>query len=738
MTLPPAEARGRLRCSVARIDEILPDCLRAAEAAMTPEGIERWLDGASLVCGLGRGTELVLIFLEEMPGVAAATDEAVVPEAAEMAAFLSRVPLGAAVNPFLSALPAVARRLESAESLREWFRLVRRVAEQAPDGMVPLLRQAPHLAQQLSIGGLANWIDFGLRAYREQPHRYPDFFALQTADAHAALHRERHGTLLVDHERQFKLTLRALWGLDLALRPYSVAFDILRKPTPHIDKKGFHLPDVLDDADGVGGIERYRAMLAHMAAHKLWSRPFLADNFSPFQHLAVEAFEDARVEALAVRRFPGLRRLWLSLHPLPVEGACPDGWSCIRHKLAMLSRALLDPGHPYADPTILRYVAAFHDSDLQDRGISARLGVQFLKDIHDKRFHSPKVWFADTIVPYRDDNRWLWHFLEEAKREEEFHSDHGTPDPVDEEAGQAGVMPPQHYPEWDYQVRGYRPDWATVYEAIQTPGNAAVIDAVLDRHKLLARQIRRLVDRLKPQRRRRIRRQAEGDEFDLDQAVSAVVDWRAGVLPDTRIYQRHVPDGRDIAVLLLLDLSESIKKVPDGAEASLLRLSQEAVTLLGEAVWALGDPFAVVGFASDTRHQVRYLHYKGFHEAWGPAPKARLAAMAAGGSTRMGAALRHAGRYLERRREEKKLLLLLSDGEPSDVDVDDPRHLKWDAHAAVGELRASGINSFCITLDDRADDYVADIFGSNGYAVVDRVDRLPEKLPRLFMALTGR
>jgi nitric oxide reductase activation protein len=109
--------------------------------------------------------------------------------------------------------------------------------------------------------------------------------------------------------------------------------------------------------------------------------------------------------------------------------------------------------------------------------------------------------------------------------------------------------------------------------------------------------------------------------------------------------------------------------------------------------------------------------------------------MAAGWSTRMGAALRHAGHYLANRQADKKLLLILTDGRPSDVDVSDERALSEDARQAVRELGQKGVFPYCISLDPRADEYVADIFGRS-YTVIDNVARLPEKLPELFMALT--
>jgi len=58
-----------------------------------------------------------------------------------------------------------------------------------------------------------------------------------------------------------------------------------------------------------------------------------------------------------------------------------------------------------------------------------------------------------------------------------------------------------------------------------------------------------------------------------------------------------------------------------------------------------------------------------------------------------------------------------------------------DARKAVGEVGRRGIFTYCISLDRQADAYVSDIFGQR-YSVIDRVERLPERLPELFLALT--
>lgn len=233
----------------------------------------------------------------------------------------------------------------------------------------------------------------------------------------------------------------------------------------------------------------------------------------------------------------------------------------------------------------------------------------------------------------------------------------------------------------------------------------------------------------------RIRCQEEGSELDLDVALRALIDWRAGAQPDPRILMSHRADGRSIAVLVLLDLSQSLNDAVPGAGQTRLALSQQAVALLAWAIDRLGDPSALAGFHSDTRHNVRYQHIKGFSERWDDTPKARLAALGASCSTRMGAALRHAAHYLGAQSADTKLLLVPTDGRPSDVDVHDDQALVADARQAVQELAQRGMHSHCISLDPRTDAYVHDIFGRHA-TVVDRVAQLPERLTRLFLGLT--
>lgn len=736
----------RLGCGFPQLADVFADCMAEAMRRLTPDGMNAFLDAGRVLSNMGRGAEPVLIFLEEWPQIAQILGESALTPVMVAIGVMTKSPNGKAIAPFLQSLAAVARRLPSQAQMQHYLDLSLRTMDRtsgsihgvhktyASAAMPVFFSHAPQLLSQLSIEGLRNWVEYGVRNYSHHPERQKDYFSLQSADSRAVLQRERHGTLLVDHTRQLDLYLLALWRDGNHLVPYSTGFDELRKPVPYFDALGIRLPDVYDQRNGVSGIDRYRAALAHMAAHRRWTTPIYADNFSPFQRMAVEFFEDSRVEALAMREYPGLRRIFMALHPVPREGACdPETHSCLRHRLATLSRALLDPTHGYADADVNAFVTRFHGVMANAEASTTQIADLALAYVAKTRRQSdqlPKTWFTDTEIDYRDDNRHMWKFHELSDDEEMFETQ--RPSTLSEGNEE---LPPRHYPEWDYTSQSYRPDWVSLYERLHPSGQAGEIDQLLAKHSELAKRLKRMLDLLKPQDRVRLRFQEDGSELDLDVAIRSLIDLRSGTTPDPRINMSHKTDGRDIAVMLLLDLSASLNQKAAGSEQTILQLSQEAVSLLAWSIEQLGDRFAIAGFHSNTRHDVRYLHIKGYAEHWGDEVKGRLAAMEAGYSTRMGAAMRHAAHYLKAQKADKKLMLILTDGQPSDIDVPDERLLIEDARQSVRELEQQGIFPYCINLDPKADAYVSDIFGHQ-YTVVDRIARLPEQLPKLFMALT--
>jgi nitric oxide reductase activation protein len=209
-----------------------------------------------------------------------------------------------------------------------------------------------------------------------------------------------------------------------------------------------------------------------------------------------------------------------------------------------------------------------------------------------------------------------------------------------------------------------------------------------------------------------------------------------GQQPDTRIMMRYKRSERDLAVMVLLDMSESTNDKVRGQDYSIMDLARAATVLLSDAMDQIGDPFALHGFCSDGRHDVHYHRIKDFDQPYDGLVKARLAGLKGSYSTRMGAALRHAGSQLKLQPKRKKILFVVTDGEPADNDVRDPQYLRFDTKRAVEELAREGITVYALSLDAYADQYVARIFGAKNFTVIDHVERLPEKLPMLYMGLT--
>ncbi|HEB82728.1 MAG TPA: hypothetical protein ENJ11_07690, partial [Gammaproteobacteria bacterium] len=497
------EYREKLKCSFEQIEECFEDYVKDALRNLSNKGIDDYFSGASLICMIGRGWEPVSIYLEEMPEMAQRVGEPILEIVSKAVWDLSRTPNGKAIPPFMQCLPEASRRLGSLEQMQHFLDILFEMMEttttsvhghhktHSSQGFPELLKQIPYLLNQLSLEGLKNWVEYGTRNYLKHPERQKDYFSLQSADSKAMLQRERHGTLFMDHERKLDMYLRSMWEDESYFVPYSLGFDELRKPVPYYDHLGIRVPDVYDDYDGpngfVSGLDRYRVTIAHIAAHRRWTTAIIADNFSPFQRLAIEHLEDSRVEYLMMKEYPGMRKMLQALHPVPVEGDChEEKESCIRHRLAMLSRAILDENHGYKNEHVLETVDKFFaavEKDGSDTKTMADLAISFIARTRRQSDQLPNIRFENTEVDYRDDNRHMWIFIEEGDEEEAFEDNRD----VKAEELETDGLPPRHYHEWDYHTQTFRPDWVSLYETLHPGKSPALIDQLLEKNAALAK-----------------------------------------------------------------------------------------------------------------------------------------------------------------------------------------------------------------------------------------------------------
>ncbi len=762
------------------IRDILEATFQEASRVMSPAGLQEYMDGAKTLSNLGRGSGVVISYLQEIPLVAKECGEDVISDCLTAAMKLSSMTSGEVVALLFGSMPTAASRLGDAELFRGYLTLIHQLASTASRGVRPMLNHIDELLSKLTLSGLRRWANFGAQAYRRDFNNLTAYFNLESADSRAVLQKERRGILFVKTQRKLNFYLRALWGRDFFLRPTGADFADFR---PFIEHRVLHLPDAVDDYSDITGLELYRATAAHMASHMMYSTaPISAEGLSPAQMFFIGLMEDARIEYKAISEFPGLKKLWRSLMNVSSEEKVEHPTMQLLEQFSVM---LLDEKVTSDDKQLNEFAQKFHDGikkDQDNNNFCWHLGLDVF-NLFSSRKEVPSLRILERIdIPYRDDNRYIWEF-EEFNWEAEYDYVPASQQQVRRQVsvvemanevdcelagddaqeiwtcstemrpyeddltdntktfndlwGKEPVSEPYHYQEWDYQIQLHRPDWTTVYERRQSRGHVEDIQAIIDEYKPVAHRIKQIIDLLAPEGVQRVRNMEDGDEVDLNAAIDAMIAIRMGEQPNTRITMRNVLKNRDLSVVLLLDLSESTNEAMNGSEKTVLQLTREAATLVAIAIEGIGDPFAIHGFASDGRHDVQYYRFKDFNQHFDDDAKSRLAGMKGGLSTRMGSALRHAGQHLLKQQERRKLVLLVTDGEPADIDERDPQHLRHDTKKAVEELYSTGVLTYCLTLDPNADDYVKRIFGANNYTIIDHVDKLPEQLPVLFASLTA-
>ncbi|KUI42583.1 nitric oxide reductase activation protein [Mycobacterium sp. IS-1590] len=301
----------------------------------------------------------------------------------------------------------------------------------------------------------------------------------------------------------------------------------------------------------------------------------------------------------------------------------------------------------------------------------------------------------------------------------------GAAGAVDSDAWADATPGGRTYHEWDFQRRCYRPDWCTVLE----------IDAPLDKGEALARPdvhaLRRPLTRLGIGLDR-CHRQTQGDDIDVDAAVEARVETLAGSTPDEAVYLDNLRRRRDLAVLVLLDVSGSAAE--SGTFGQTVHEQQrKAAAALTVALHELGDRVALYAFQSQGRSAVHLVPVKRFDDHLDAMVMRRLGGLTPGAYSRLGAAVRHGTAVMtEKAGTSRRLLVVLSDGLAYDHGYE-RLYGAADVRRALGEARREGIGCLCLTIGAATDSgELAMVFGSAAHASIPKPTQLADVIGPLF------
>jgi nitric oxide reductase NorD protein len=299
-------------------------------------------------------------------------------------------------------------------------------------------------------------------------------------------------------------------------------------------------------------------------------------------------------------------------------------------------------------------------------------------------------------------------------------------------------------PEWDYRKQGYHQDFCCLQpmisgmedKSLEEKNSESEFGHPLPPHLAAdAAKLRRQFSGLKPVRQW-LNRQQDGDEIDIDRWLHFMADKKAGASNSEQAFYRSFNNqARDLSCLILADLSLSTDAYINNKQR-VIDVVQDSLQLLCEALAATGDRFSVYGFSSLKREHVRFNMIKNFNERYGDNVRGRIQSLKPGYYTRMGAAIRQSIKILSAEKSHQRVLMIITDGKPNDLDLYEGRYGVEDTRMAIIEAKQAGLQPFCVTIDEEADEYLPHLFGKNGFVVIKDPAQLPKELPRLYVNLT--
>lgn len=283
-------------------------------------------------------------------------------------------------------------------------------------------------------------------------------------------------------------------------------------------------------------------------------------------------------------------------------------------------------------------------------------------------------------------------------------------------------------PEWDYRSQTLRVNQCQIKILTQTDAMPCALPTDLRREQ---RRLQKQFGALRPLAQR-LKAQTDGNDIDLDAYIRHIAQYTGG---EPRFYQDQRKRTRDLACLLLADLSLSTEAWV-GEQQRVIDVIRDSLFLFSEALSVTRDRFALYGFNSKQRHDVRFYSLKTFDETYDDNVRGKINAISPAYYTRMGAAIRQASAILGQQQARERLLLLLTDGKPNDADHYEGRYGVEDTRKALIAARQQGLHPFCVTIDQQAEEYLPHIFGKDNFIIIHKPSQLPTKLPLLYAQLT--
>lgn len=646
--------------------------------------------------------------------------------------------------------------------VRDLMGYLRRLLEIDAEAAFAFLKGYRALLERLTPPEIELYLREGLRLLTTNRDHGLGFLAVETQSAESIILSLTRECRLTDMQAELVTLLRALTGQEIEVG------DLTQLDADYLIERGtsvvclhqwLYLPLRLRLFDSVKHNRSWYLLMALGAAAALREHTFSYlqghPDFTRLENLVgqdvvrlnlYQVLEYTRIAAAIRRDWPGARRL-LDFALAEEFSAAPP-----RSTADALLRDCLS-GAADADPLLAPFCRLARKSAnafdtlarLDNPAVQAVAAAQpNLAGARLRCLHFLPDWFYPGEVSQPPQDSLVADLKEEAQRRADPEEDEEDQDAssqartLQDEDGQSadgeeggGVQAAFVYDEWCQAENDYYRDFCLVHELLPEPTPLAPAPELGDE----ARQIQRIFERLKPEVVRKERYLPDGDLINADLLLEYLVDRHHEPEPQVRFYEKPMVRNRDLATLILLDVSGSTGT--DTGEAKVIDIEKRAAHLLAQGLHALGDRFALCGFSGQGREGCEYFIFKDFEDLWNDKTRRRLQAAFPSKSTRIGAALRHAGYRLSRVEATTRLILLFTDGKPQDTGYDpNTRYAQHDVRMACEENRRQSIHTFCISTEENSRADMEIMFPQGRFAILPDITHLPRVLPGLYIRMT--
>lgn len=650
---------------------------------------------------------------------------------------------------------------------QNWLILVEKITNLAPEIIETILGEMKFLVSRLNVTQIEDWFLTCLRASAGDLEKRLKLFSLKDKEGLQWLGQSAGINNFKKFENKLNIYVTAMWGIDLNIKEIQITNTKSSIKRTAFSNNFVKIPSAYPGFTGKLGEEVFRAAIMHVAAHMKFTRKrYEIGKLKPIQIAIISIIEDARVELLSIKEFPGLRELWIPYHLATGESKNLNkayGPLTARTLFSRLSRALVDENYKDSNGWIAKAKDMFikNKKRWNDQNLSREMGNELGYDIGQMRLQfNPKVYLPDPI--YRDENSGIWNFDNQNMTEfeelqsgiESYEVEQKETEDANKKFENSDVITPlakvapkkfsqeeeaeilSLQPEYDYVSARENYNWCKIRKYNFNNKNNYYLENYLFENSKIVSNIKNLIQSSKISQAIKLKKQFDGEDLDIDNCIDNVIDIKRQSTPSGNIYKKTLRKGRDLVVTILVDISESTNDYIKKTEKTIFSSLIESTSILSEAINLSGDDFQISTFCSNKRDDVRFWKVKDFDEKLSSEHLKKLESMKPGYSTRLGAAIRQGGQDLLKRTNYRKLLLILSDGEPSDIDVDDNEYLLEDARYAVRRLAHNGIDVFCVGVESESNKYLSRIFGAKNYVIIKSALDLPEKLPLIYLNLS--